>query len=408
MSRLALLPLLFAACLVSGQVQQTFIYSGMSFPATCPTTNRLFILTPTGDIYSCPVAQGPWVLKASGSVSGVVLLNPPADQTIVSSAQQSLILSNTTTGSIHFNPNDPVFDVPTFILDSKAGTTLWGFYFNGTPEFFIDTNIDSSLPGNPTELSFSEQKTLTDDMQLVNGDTYIGGNLSLGTLSEGSGQAGKGNLTSTGYVNIGAGKTYQVNGTQIGCGNLLGAGSLCSSSATLPANTPAVTHDFFTAYNSGTGAFSVAQPACGDLSDSVASCNTLPIKMLTTQFGANVALTGTQYANVSGFLDDVASTIASFRSMIVGSNMTVTAVYANTLANEGAAATLTFTLCICTSTTCAAVNTTAATCTIGNNSSSCNTTGLSVSVTAGQQIVWQTIQTGVGTATFETVALAYK
>ena len=39
-------------------------------------------------------------------------------------------------------------------------------------------------------------------------------------------------------------------------------------------NTPSAAHQFFTAYNSTTGAFTQAQPACGDLSNSAASCST--------------------------------------------------------------------------------------------------------------------------------------
>jgi hypothetical protein len=43
---------------------------------------------------------------------------------------------------------------------------------------------------------------------------------------------------------------------------------------TVPANTTSTASNFFTAYNSTTGAFTKAQPACGDLSNAAASCST--------------------------------------------------------------------------------------------------------------------------------------
>lgn len=50
--------------------------------------------------------------------------------------------------------------------------------------------------------------------------------------------------------------------------------SQISGTPTLPANTTSTAHNFFTAYNSTTGVFSIAQPACGDLSNAAASCST--------------------------------------------------------------------------------------------------------------------------------------
>jgi hypothetical protein len=62
-----------------------------------------------------------------------------------------------------------------------------------------------------------------------------------------------------------------ITGAFIGCSfpyaNLSGA-------PTLAANTSGTAHQFFSAYNSGTGAFTKTQPACGDLSDAAATCNT--------------------------------------------------------------------------------------------------------------------------------------
>ena len=65
------------------------------------------------------------------------------------------------------------------------------------------------------------------------------------------------------------------------CGDLSDAGTACtaasssflSSGTVLPANTTSTTHQWFNAYNSSTGAFTKAQPACGDLSDSGTGCS---------------------------------------------------------------------------------------------------------------------------------------
>lgn len=46
-----------------------------------------------------------------------------------------------------------------------------------------------------------------------------------------------------------------------------------SGRPTLPANTTSTSHQFFSAYNSTTGAFTKVQPACGDLSNAAASCS---------------------------------------------------------------------------------------------------------------------------------------
>lgn len=54
------------------------------------------------------------------------------------------------------------------------------------------------------------------------------------------------------------------------CGDLSDSQSGCSNVA--PANTTATSHQFFTAYTQSTGAFTKAQPVCGDLSDSASGC----------------------------------------------------------------------------------------------------------------------------------------
>jgi hypothetical protein len=58
-----------------------------------------------------------------------------------------------------------------------------------------------------------------------------------------------------------------------------------SGTPTLPANTTATAHNFFTAYNSGTGAFTKAQPACADVSDATILCSTAPATGIATWLG---------------------------------------------------------------------------------------------------------------------------
>lgn len=55
--------------------------------------------------------------------------------------------------------------------------------------------------------------------------------------------------------------------------NFLGWSKISGAPA-FPANTISTSHQFFSAYNSTTGAFTKAQPVCGDLSDAAASCST--------------------------------------------------------------------------------------------------------------------------------------
>lgn len=55
---------------------------------------------------------------------------------------------------------------------------------------------------------------------------------------------------------------------------MLGLSGTNSGDQVVPVNTTATGSNYFTAYNSTTGAFTKARPACADLSDSVASCST--------------------------------------------------------------------------------------------------------------------------------------
>lgn len=67
-----------------------------------------------------------------------------------------------------------------------------------------------------------------------------------------------------------------------------------TSPPTLAANTTSTSHQFFNSYNSSTGAFGKAQPACADLSDAAATCNSAAesaITNLTTDLAAKVAAT---------------------------------------------------------------------------------------------------------------------
>jgi hypothetical protein len=88
--------------------------------------------------------------------------------------------------------------------------------------------------------------------------------------------------------------------------------------------------------------------------------------------------------------------------------ITASAIYVNLINAEGAAATLQFTLAYCTTTACSAVTTTGLTCTVANSASTCNQTGQAVSLTAGQNIVIQTVQSGTGTASVSSVSIAYQ
>lgn len=116
--------------------------------------------------------------------------------------------------------------------------------------------------------------------------------------------------------------------------------------------------------------------------------------------------TGTQFFSAAarqGVL--TAGAVSNFA--IIARAITITSLFANVSAAEGAAATIAITLDTCTTSTCGATATTLATCTIGNSASVCSATGLSVAITAGQLIVMQTVQTGTGTAQVGGVGFTY-
>jgi hypothetical protein len=74
------------------------------------------------------------------------------------------------------------------------------------------------------------------------------------------------------FLGNNTGSTAAAAYLRLACADLSDSGTLCTSSAALPANTTATAHNFFTAYNSTTGAFTKAQPVCGDLSDAGTLC----------------------------------------------------------------------------------------------------------------------------------------
>lgn len=95
-------------------------------------------------------------------------------------------------------------------------------------------------------------------------------------------------------------------------------------------------------------------------------------------------------------------------SSVVSRAMTVTGIQVNTMVAEGAAATLSFTLVKCNTTACAAVTTTAVTCTVGNSSSTCSASGFSVALAAGDLISMQTVQTGTGSTSVGAAAITFQ
>jgi len=127
-------------------------------------------------------------------------------------------------------------------------------------------------------------------------------------------------LTTTSYgrgflplADAAAGRTY------------LGLGTLATQSGTfsgtssgtntgdqvVPANTTATTHQFFDAYNSTTGAFTKAQPACADLSDAAASCST------DTTAAGNISTGTLSAARLPALTGDVTSSAGAAATTLV-------------------------------------------------------------------------------------------
>ena len=97
------------------------------------------------------------------------------------------------------------------------------------------------------------------------------------------------------------------------------SGSNIIAEALLPAGLTSVSHQWLKSYNASTGLFTQTQPACGDLSDSVSTCNTLPTlpqssssvshKWLNSYTSSTGAFTATQPASTD--LSDL-STLAAY------------------------------------------------------------------------------------------------
>lgn len=89
--------------------------------------------------------------------------------------------------------------------------------------------------------------------------------------------------------------------------------------------------------------------------------------------------------------------------------ITVTGIQVSLSAAEGAAATLavTFDACVPSSGTCTPL-TTAVTCTVANSATGCGASGFSASVPSGDLIVFQTTQSGTGTAQVGSISATYQ
>ena len=131
-----------------------------------------------------------------------------------------------------------------------------------------------------------------------------------------------------------------------------GAYSDLTGSPTLPANTTATSHQFFDAYNSTTGAFTKAQPACGDLSDAGTGCTATIANYVPTSttvnghaLSSNVTVTASDVSLGSVTNDAqtkaaiVPNTAPSAGQILVG-NAGGTAYAPVTLSGSGATATM--------------------------------------------------------------------
>jgi len=131
-----------------------------------------------------------------------------------------------------------------------------------------------------------------------------------------------------------------------------GAYSDLTGSPTLPANTTATAHQFFDAYNSTTGAFTKAQPACGDLSDAGTGCTATIANYVPTSttvnghaLSSNVTVTASDVSLGSVTNDAqtkaaiVPNTAPSAGQILVG-NAGGTAYAPVTLSGSGATATM--------------------------------------------------------------------
>ena len=105
-----------------------------------------------------------------------------------------------------------------------------------------------------------------------------------------------------------------------------GAYTDLSGVPTLPANTPSVAHQFLTAYNSSTGAFTQAQPAAADVSGLAASATTDTTNAANITTGQlAIANGGTGAATAAAALTALGGMSLTASNTISGSNQSTTA-----------------------------------------------------------------------------------
>jgi hypothetical protein len=117
---------------------------------------------------------------------------------------------------------------------------------------------------------------------------------------------------------------------------------------------------------------------------------------------------GSQFGYILGKQSVLTGTAATAQ-FVAPRNLTLTGMYVNMSAAEGAAATLAVAVGVCTPNSSGSCTPSAGslTCTVGNSLAKCNTTG-SQAATAGQLIVLMTTQTGTGTSATGDVSLLYQ
>jgi len=177
---------------------------------------------------------------------------------------------------------------------------------NGTPitpsagavNLAAGTNVTLTTVGNTTTITssataataFSALTTATNTSAAMT----VGSGASLGT-------SGTGTITATGMPASGLTGTALPSGIVSSSLTSAAGGSFGTAAyVTAPANTTSIAHQFFTAYNSGTGAFSVAQPAFTDISGTP-STTQVPFQSLTTTGTTGAATLSSGILNVPNY-----------------------------------------------------------------------------------------------------------
>ena len=141
---------------------------------------------------------------------------------------------------------------------AAAAADVVGLFNGGTCSGYLKSDTTCDVPAGGGNVSNSGTPTAGQTPQWVDA-THIKGLTWSGDCS---------------FSTLGVVTCTKTNGVAFATVATSGAYSDLTGTPTLPVNTLATAHNFFTAYNSTTGAFTKAQPSCGDLSDAVASCNT--------------------------------------------------------------------------------------------------------------------------------------